>query len=42
MELEDYNPFLSLDLLHKNIKEKFVKALCESLEELMSKRGGVI
>jgi len=42
MELEDYNPFLSLDLLHKNIKEKFIKALCESLKELMSKRGGVI
>ncbi|MBS0628555.1 MAG: hypothetical protein JSS09_10170 [Verrucomicrobia bacterium] len=40
MELEDYNPFLSLDLLDKNIKEKFVKALCDSLEELMSKVSG--
>jgi hypothetical protein len=42
MELEDYNPFLSLDLLDKNTKENFLKALCDSLEELMSKKGKVI
>lgn len=40
MELEDYNPFLSLDSLHNDIKETFAKNLCESLEGLMSKKWG--
>lgn len=33
MELEDYNPFLSLDLLEPRTKEQFIEALCSSLEE---------
>ena len=33
MELEDYNPFLSLDLLQNDVKEKFLTGLCTSLEE---------
>lgn len=35
MELEDYNPFLSLDLVQSNVKEQFLESLCISLEELM-------
>ena len=34
MELEDYNPFLSLDLLAKNVKDSFLESLCLSLKEL--------
>lgn len=33
MELEDYNPYLSLDLLPCHIKAQFLKGLCLSLEE---------
>jgi hypothetical protein len=33
MELEDYNPYLSLDLLQDNVKQKFLTALCESLSK---------
>lgn len=35
MELEDYNPFLSLDLLSEDTRQKFVEALCYSLEGCM-------
>lgn len=35
MELEDYNPFLSLDCLPNDVKELFLKTLCGSLEELV-------
>lgn len=38
MELEDYNPFLSLDLLQKDVKEHFLEAVCSSLSELMARR----
>lgn len=38
MELEDYNPFLSLDLLQPNVKEQFLEGLCISLEEQINKR----
>jgi hypothetical protein len=38
MELEDYNPFLSLDLLPQNIKERFLEALCFSLKEQIDKK----
>lgn len=38
MELEDYNPFLSLGLLQHNIREQFLEALCISLEELINKK----
>jgi len=38
MELEDYNPFLSLDLLQHNVKEQFLESLCISLEELINKK----
>lgn len=31
MELEDYNPFLSLDLLGSQVKERFLEGLCVSL-----------
>jgi len=33
MELEDYNPFLSLDLLQAPVREQFLEALCSSLSE---------
>ncbi len=35
MELEDYNPFLSLDLIRNDIKEHFLESLCNSLKELI-------
>lgn len=38
MELEDYNPFLSLDLLQKDVKERFLKDLCDSLSAVIAKR----
>lgn len=38
MELEDYNPFLSLDLLSRGVKEQFIEALCSSLSELIQTR----
>ncbi|MBA3239263.1 MAG: hypothetical protein H0T62_13080 [Parachlamydiaceae bacterium] len=38
MELEDYNPFLSLDLLSKDVKEQFLEGLCLSLTELLEAR----
>lgn len=38
MELEDYNPFLSLDLLQPNVKEQFLEALCISLEDQINKK----
>jgi hypothetical protein len=38
MELEDYNPFLSLDLLPQSIKEQFLEALCFSLKEQINKK----
>ncbi len=38
MELEDYNPFLSLDLLQKNVKENFLEALCFSLSEIINRK----
>lgn len=31
MELEDYNPYLSLNLLSEHVKQQFLTALCESL-----------
>jgi hypothetical protein len=37
MELEDYNPFLSLDLLQRDVKERFLESLCISLEEQVNK-----
>ncbi|MBA3284209.1 MAG: hypothetical protein H0U27_04015 [Nitrosopumilus sp.] len=37
MELEDYNPFLSLDLLQKNVKETFLESLSISIFESMNK-----
>ncbi|MBS0634358.1 MAG: hypothetical protein JSR37_02715 [Verrucomicrobia bacterium] len=33
MELEDYNPFLSLELLEESTRQKLVEALCSALEE---------
>ncbi len=33
MEVEDYNPYLSLNLLKKEVKERFLKALCASLSQ---------
>lgn len=33
MELEDYNPFLSLELLKDKEKERFLEALCFSLKQ---------
>lgn len=38
MELEDYNPFLSLDLLDKHTREQFLEALCLSLEKQISNK----
>jgi hypothetical protein len=38
MELEDYNPFLSLDILKQNLKEQFLEGLCISLEEQINKK----
>lgn len=38
MELEDYNPFLSLDLLQPSVKEQFLEGLCISLEEQINKK----
>jgi hypothetical protein len=38
MELEDYNPFLSLDLLQKKVKEFFLEALCVSLSEIANRK----
>lgn len=35
MELEDYNPFLSLDLVQSDVKEHFLESLCKSLEKLI-------
>lgn len=35
MELEDYNPFLSLNLLNNSIKNDFLEAVCLSLSEVM-------
>lgn len=35
MELEDYNPFLSLELLKPSVKEHFLESLCISLKELI-------
>ncbi len=35
MELEDYNPFLSLNLLEPSVKEHFLEGLCLSLEKLI-------
>lgn len=35
MELEDYNPFLSLDLLSRDVKERFLEGLCLSLSEML-------
>ena len=35
MELEDYNPFLSLELLDVDVRQKFMEALCCSLERCM-------
>jgi len=32
MELEDYNPFLSLELLRPKVKEQFMTALCASIQ----------
>ncbi len=40
MELEDYNPFLSLEVLPENVREQFIEALCFSLEEQMQRRNG--
>lgn len=37
MELEDYNPFLSLDLLQNNVREKFLESLCLSLSEIINR-----
>ena len=31
MELEDYNPFLSLGLLEHTVKERFINTLCQAL-----------
>lgn len=39
MELEDYNPFLSLDLLQNNVREHFLESLCISLSEVMNKNA---
>jgi hypothetical protein len=36
MELEDYNPYLSLDLLQKDVKERFLEALRSSLYQVMT------
>ncbi len=41
MELEDYNPFLSLDLLQPNVKEQFLESLCVSLEEQIGKSRAI-
>jgi hypothetical protein len=38
MELEDYNPFLSLSLLKKEVKERFLESLCTSLSRVISCR----
>jgi hypothetical protein len=38
MELEDYNPFLSLDLLETEVKQRFLKNLCRALEEQVTKK----
>lgn len=35
MELEDYNPFLSLELLQPDVKVQFLEGLCASLNEQM-------
>ncbi len=37
MELEDYNPFLSLDLLEQDVKERFLNGLCASIAEQINK-----
>lgn len=34
MELEDYNPFLSLDLLEPAVKGQFLEALCQELRKI--------
>jgi hypothetical protein len=36
MELEDYNPFLSLDLVEHRVRERFLSTLCGSLANLMT------
>lgn len=38
MELEDYNPFLSLNLLQNDVKEHFLKSVCESLSAAISQK----
>ena len=38
MELEDYNPFLSLDLVQQNVKEQFLEELFASLEDQINKK----
>jgi hypothetical protein len=38
MELEDYNPFLSLNLVQHPLKERFVEALSSSIEELINSK----
>ena len=35
MELEDLNPYLSLDLLPEETRERFVTDLIEALEEMI-------
>lgn len=37
MELEDYNPFLSLELLESSVQKAFLEALAFSLDEQMQK-----
>ncbi len=39
MELEDYNPFLSLDSVDSNTKEGFLEGLCVSLERQIHKKS---
>lgn len=39
MELEDYNPFLSLNLLQKEVKERFLESLCSSLSQMIQRSG---
>ena len=36
MELEDYNPFLSIDVLTQEVKEQFLEGLCASLANLIN------
>ncbi len=35
MEMEDYNPFLSLDVLQTDVKNHFLEGLCNTLEEML-------